>query len=125
MKLFINHFCLINNGDGLWNRWLFDHNRLHPTFQSPISFNIIMELIQSSCSNQLNISTCQNWFNNISCIECLTILATSANYGMKFIYKEKIMPTSGHHLFNDFLEFNNKATVIFTHQTRKLQGTNR
>ena len=56
------------NGNGIFYCRLIHHNRLEPTFQSSIFFNIFPVLIQSSGANTVELSSCQHRFQHISCI---------------------------------------------------------
>ena len=94
--LILNFYAMINlisflqttqNSDGILNRRLIDHNRLEPTFQSRVFFHILSVFIQCSCTDTMQLTSCQHRLQQVACIHCAVRFACTNNR-MQLINKE-------------------------------------
>ena len=98
--IFVSFLDPFKNGNGFLYRWLIDLNRLHPTFQGGILFNDPV-LIKSSSPNQLQFTTSEGRFKDISGIHIAITGGTSSDNLMDFINEENDILT----LTNFFHQF--------------------
>ena len=82
--VFVFFLDAFEDGDGFFNRWLIDLNGLHPTFQGRIFFNDAV-FIEGSSTDQLEFTTRQGWFEDISSVHIAFASRSCANNFMDFV----------------------------------------
>ncbi len=86
-------------------------NRLEPTFQCCVLFDMLTVFINCGCSDQLHCTTRQRRFNDVRCVNS-AFRSASADNGVNFIHKEDdagILCNFLHNAFHALFKF---ATIL-------------
>ena len=111
------------NGNGVFHSRLIYHNRLEPTFQGSVFFNIFPILIQSGGADAVKFSSCQHRFQHISGIHG-TVSLTCPYDQMELINKQYDLSFAFLYFFqNGFQPFLELASVFGArHQSPHIQS---
>ena len=88
--------------NGVWKRRLVYLYRLETTSKRCVFFKVLAVLIQSGCTDCLQLSTSKHRFQNRSCVDC-TLSSTCANQGVDLIDESDDVAT-GTNFLGDFLK---------------------
>ena len=112
MENLITFLQSTKNGNGVFHSRLIYHNRLEPTFQGSVFFNIFPILIQSGGTDAVKFSSCQHRFQHISGIHG-TVSLTCPYDQMELINKQDDLSFAFLYFFqNGFQPFLKLASVF-------------
>jgi hypothetical protein len=91
VKYFVFFFEPTKDSYRIIMSWFINNNRLKTTFECSILLNIFSIFRNGCCSNNLDLTSCKCWFEEIGSIGTTFLIASSDN-GMKLINEEDDIP---------------------------------
>ena len=125
MEYLISFLQATENGNGIFHCRLIYHNRLETTGKCSILLNVLSVLIQSCCTDTVQLTSGKHRLQHVSCVHGAVCL-TCTHDQMKLIDKQNDLPFALlHFLKYCFQTFLKLATILGTcNQRTHIQGKN-